>query len=141
MCKDISGIVDALDRASFDVELFVAEAFLPATISASNRHPVVISTLPLLHREVPVRDGTVPNVLPQQDVDTSSHMSKHGVTNDDHFIESTQYLTNLLRGEPTHVAASRHVGCIDTNSSSRRHCGQHRSSISAQRTKWGVEIE
>jgi hypothetical protein len=65
MRKYISSLVDTLYRASFDIELFIAEAFFPITRLKSLRHPVVTPKLPFLHREVPVRHSTISNVLPK----------------------------------------------------------------------------
>ncbi len=146
---DVAGFVDALDGARFNIELIVAEALSPSrhrTVSHArnlyNRPShAAIRHLPLFRREVPVRDSSVTQVLAHQDVNASYDVPHHTVSHDDNLLEPNQDLTDLLRREPAHITAPRHVRCIMSNATSRRQRRKQRSAVRTERTEWGVEIE
>lgn len=134
---DVGGFEDALDGAGFDVELVVAEAIPPA-----ERTPLAYYFIsfvfeycrysPLLWREIPVRDSTIAQVLPDQYVDAANNMPHHAISNNYDFLKPVQDLADLFRSKPTHVTTSRHVWSIVADTTTRRHCRDHGLAIRAQ---------
>ena len=135
---DVGSFEDALDGAGFDVELVVAEAIPPAKRIQLAYYFISFvfeycRYSPLLWREIPVRDSTVAQVLPNQYIDTTNNMPHHAISNDYDFLKSFQDLADLFGSKPTHVTTSRHVRSVVANTTSRRHCREHGLAI---RTQW-----
>jgi len=101
---DIRCLEDSLYRASLDIELIVAEAIPP-----------------FFWREVPIRHCSITQVPPDQHVDTADNMPHHAVTYDNDLLKPRQDVANLFRSKPPKVAASRHVWCIMTDTTTPRH--------------------
>jgi hypothetical protein len=71
--------------------------------------------VPFLQRKIPVSYSTIPEVLAYEDIDASNDMSQHRIPNQNHFIESSQNFADFFSRKPSHIASSRHVGCIMAN--------------------------
>ena len=134
---DVGSFEDALDGAGFDVKLVVAEAIPPAKrtqlahyfipfVSQHSRYS------PLLWREIPVRDSTVAQVLPNQYIDATNDVPHHAISNDYDFLKPVQDLADLFSSKPTHVTTSRHVRSVVANTTSGRHCREHGLAIRTQ---------
>ena len=96
---------------------------------------------PLLRTEVPVSDSTISQVFAKQDVDAADDVSHHAIPQYDHLAESGEDLANLLGGEPTHVAPSRHVWSIVAYSAAARHGIEQLLPSLTQGRKRRVEVE
>ena len=99
-----------------------------------------MSDLPFLGREVPVSDSPIAKILARENVDTTYDMAHHTVAYHDDLLEAAQDFTDFFRRKPTHVAASRHVGGVIANTTTRGHRRKHRLTIVAERSEWRVEI-
>ena len=97
--------------------------------------------LPLFRREIPICDSTIPQILPDQDIDAADHMPHHAIAQDDDLFEPCQSFTDLLGGEPTHVTTSGHVRRIKADASSTGHGIDKSFSVIAEGSEGGVEIE
>jgi len=126
---NVAGLEDALDGARFDVELIVAEALFPSRYRAFSPQFEIWTTvrtmppyehLPLFRREVPIRYGSISQVLAYQYADAPDDVPHHTISNDDDFLESAQDLTDLFRREPPHITAPGHVRSIMSDAPSRR---------------------
>ena len=116
---NVGGLEYSLNRTSFDIELVVAEAILPmqchrlAFISHKGCLQLMCyRDLPFFRRKVPVCHSAISQILPEQDVDTSDHMSHHAISNNDDFLKSTQNFTYLFGREPPHVTFPGHVRSV-----------------------------
>jgi len=104
MSDHIRRLENALNRASFDIELIIAETIPP-----------------LFRRKVPIRHRSITQVPSDQNIDTANDMPHHTVANDNDLLKPRQDIANLFRGEPSEVATSGHVWCIMANATTPRH--------------------
>ena len=68
-------------------------------------------------------------------------MAHHTIAYYDDLFETAQDLTDLFGRKPAHVAASRQVGRVIADTTTRGHCRKHRLTIMAERGEWRVEIQ
>jgi hypothetical protein len=106
----------SLQKHSFLTSVSIPSSKLSLTISIN---------LLLLCREIPIRNSPVALVFPYQDVNATNHMAKHRIPNQNHPFKASQDFTNLLCRKPSHVAVSRYVRCIISDSTARGHGFQH----------------
>jgi len=147
MGKHVRGAVYALYRAVLDVKLFVAETLASAVTKEvipmafqdkMGRSAGGYVCLHLFRAEVPIHDSAVAQVLPQQDVQGSHHMSHHAVSDYDDLIEAAEDLANLFCREPAHVAAAGREWRSEADTSTARDCVKHVGTSCAQWRKGRV---
>ena len=96
--------------------------------------------IPLLRGEIPICDGTITQIFPHEDVQTSDQMPHHTVPDDDDLLETAEDVAHLFGGEPTHVAATRHIRSIHSDTAARRHGREHGLAVVAERRERRVEV-
>lgn len=68
-------------------------------------------------------------------------MPHHAIPHNNHLLEPTQDLADLLGREPTHVASPGHVRGVEADATAPGHCLYQGFAVRAERGEGGVEIE